>query len=89
MRRDLLLLVMILNRPAARVVLRPGTPFNGIKVFSATLFNDRQQLGDKVTAWMADNPRNEVTEIIVTQSSDASFHCIALTLFYRSRPHDE
>ena len=88
-RRHLLLLVMVLNRPAARVVLRPDTPFNGIKVFSATLFNDRQQLGDKVTAWIADNPRNELTEIIVTQSSDASFHCIALTLFYRSSPHDD
>lgn len=78
----------MLNRPAARVVLRPDLPFNGIKVFSATLFNDRQLLGDKVTAWIADNPRNELTEIIVTQSSDASFHCIALTLFYRSRQND-
>ncbi len=78
---------MIQSRPATRVVLRPGVPFNGIKVFSATMFNDRQHLGDKVTAWIADNPRNELTEIIVTQSSDASFHCIALTVFYRSR-HD-
>jgi hypothetical protein len=77
--------VMTLNRREARLVLRPDMPFNGIKVFSATLFNDRQQLGDKVTAWIADNPRNELTEIVVTQSSDAAFHCIALTLFYRSR----
>ncbi len=66
-------------------MLRPQTPFNGIKVFSATLFNDRQLLGDKVTAWIADNPSNEVTEIVVTQSSDAAFHCIALTVFYRSQ----
>jgi hypothetical protein len=77
---------MLPNRRPARVVLRPDMPFNGIKVFSATLFHDRQQLGDKVTAWIADNPRNELTEIIVTQSSDASFHCIALTLFYWSQP---
>ena len=74
---------MLPNRPA-RVVLRPDMQFNGIKVFSATLFNARQLLGDKVTAWIDENPRNELTEIIVTQSSDASFHCIALTLFYRS-----
>lgn len=80
---------MTMNRPAARVVLRPDLPFNGIKVFSATLFNDRQQLGEKVTAWIAENPRAEVTEIIVTQSSDASFHCIALTVFYRSPLRDE
>lgn len=76
---------MISSSPAARVVLRPDTPFNGIKVFSATLFNDRLQLGDRVTAWIADHPHNELTEIVVTQSSDASFHCIALTLFYRDR----
>ena len=75
---------MLAKRAEGRVVLRPETPFNGIKVFSATLFNERQLLGDKVTAWIADNPRNEVTEIIVTQSSDAAFHCIALTVFYRS-----
>jgi hypothetical protein len=77
---------MIPNRAEGRVVLRPHLPFNGVKVFSATMFNDRQLLGDKVTAWIADNPRSEVTEIIVTQSSDASFHCIALTVFYRSQP---
>jgi hypothetical protein len=75
---------MLSNRSEGRVVLRPQVPFNGIKVFSATLFNERALLGDKVTAWIADNPRNEVTEIIVTQSSDAAFHCIALTVFYRS-----
>jgi hypothetical protein len=77
---------MIPNRAEGRVVLRPSVPFNGVKVFSATMFNDRQVLGDKISQWIADNPRNEVTEIIVTQSSDASFHCIAFTVFYRSRP---
>jgi hypothetical protein len=82
--RDLLLQVMITKRAEGRVILRPSVPFDGVKVFSATLFNDRQQLGDKVTAWIADNPRNQLTEIIVTQSSDASFHCIALTVFFRT-----
>lgn len=82
--RHLLWLGMLAKRAEGRVVLRPEVPFNGIKVFSATLFNERQLLGDKVTAWIADNPRNEVTEIIVTQSSDAAFHCIALTVFYRA-----
>ena len=66
------------------MVFRPGVPFNGIKVFSATMFQDRSQLGEAVTAWMERNPRNEVIEIVVTQSSDSSFHCIALTVFYRS-----
>ena len=66
------------------LVLRPGVAFNGIKVFSATMFADREQLGEKVTAWIAANPANTPTEIVVTQSSDASFHCIAVTVFYRS-----
>lgn len=48
------------------------------------MFNDRQLLGEKITAWIAENPLNELVEIDVTQSSDASFHCIALTIFYRS-----
>ncbi len=57
--------------------------FNGVKVFSATMFADREQLGEKVTNWIANNSHVEVTEISVTQSSDASFHCIAITVFYR------
>jgi len=67
------------------VVLRPGVAFNGVKIFSATMFADREQLGEKVTDWIAHNSQPEVTEIVVTQSSDASFHCIALTVFYRER----
>ena len=77
----------MLNQGAAqgRVVLRPHVPFNSVKVFSATMFADREQLGEKVTSWIAANPRNELVEIIVTQSSDASFHCIAFTVFYRTQ----
>ncbi len=67
------------------VVLRPGVPFTGVKVFSATMFADRDQLGEKVTRWMTDQSHLEVTELVVTQSSDASFHCIAITAFYRGR----
>ena len=40
-------------------------------------------LGEKVTRWMADHTQLQVTELVVTQSSDASFHCIAITVFYR------
>ena len=65
------------------MVLRDGVKFNGVKIFSATMFADRAQLGDKVTAWIADNPTFVLTEMIVTQSSDASFHCIAISVFYR------
>lgn len=73
---------MVQFRPEGRVVFRPGVPFNGVKVFSATMFADRAQLGDKVTQWIAEHRHVQVTEIVVSQSSDASFHCIALTVFY-------
>jgi hypothetical protein len=69
---------------AAGLVLRPG-PFNGVKVFSATMMADRARLGEHVTEWIQANPHCELTEIVVTQSSDAAFHCIAITVFFRER----
>ncbi len=74
---------MLQAQSADGLVLRPGVSFNGVKVFSATMFADRDQLGEKVTRWMADHTQLQVTELVVTQSSDASFHCIAITVFYR------
>ena len=56
--------------------------FNGVKVFSATMVSDRERLGEKITEWMEGNPRVEVREAVVTQSSDEAFHCLAITLFY-------
>ena len=65
------------------LVVRPNLMFNGVKVFSATMIADRERLGDKVTSWMAANPRCKVTQFVVTQSSDAAYHCIAINVFYR------
>jgi hypothetical protein len=64
------------------VVVRPDARFNGLKVFSATMVADREQLGEKVTAWIHNNPQCKVTEIVLTQSSDEAFHCIAITVFF-------
>jgi len=58
-------------------------PFNGVKIFSATMFADRAQLGDKVTAWIASGTQRKLSDIIVTQSSDAAFHCITISVFYQ------
>ncbi|MBC7975124.1 MAG: hypothetical protein H7138_09080 [Myxococcales bacterium] len=66
----------------ARAGSRKDLGFNGVKVFSATMFADRDRLGDRVTDWIAAHPHLKVTEMIVTQSSDAAFHCIAITVFY-------
>ncbi|MBL9040218.1 MAG: hypothetical protein JNM83_01370 [Myxococcales bacterium] len=57
--------------------------FNGVKVFSATMAQERDQLGEKVTAWLTERPELRVVDTIVTQSSDEAFHCLAITLFYQ------
>jgi hypothetical protein len=59
-----------------------GDQFNGVKVFSATLVANRQRLGEDVTAWLAAHPKIRIDDIVVTQSSDSAFHCVALTMFY-------
>jgi hypothetical protein len=64
------------------LTLRTDVKFNGVKVFSATMVADRDQLGEKVTQWMATHPQCKPTDIVVTQSSDEAFHCLAITLFY-------
>ena len=71
------------RHPGARHV-RLGGPekYNGAKVFSATMVMDRERLGDKITDWIQDNPHCEVRDVVITQSSDEAFHCIAITLFY-------
>ena len=56
--------------------------FNGVKVFSATMAQERDQLGEKITNWLNDRPHVKVIDKIVTQSSDEAFHCLAITVFY-------
>ena len=70
---------------SAGLVVRPDLTFNGVKVFSATMFAARDQLGETVTAWLVANPHLTVTDFIVTQSSDSQFHCVAITVFYWER----
>ncbi|MGE0396992.1 MAG: hypothetical protein AB7T06_09760 [Kofleriaceae bacterium] len=55
-----------------------------MKVFSATMHRDRDQLGETITRWMAEHPTAKVTSIVMTQSSDAEFHCLSCVLFYRT-----
>jgi hypothetical protein len=56
--------------------------FNGVKVFSATMAQERENLGEKLTAWLRDRPQFQIVDTIVTQSSDEAFHCLAITVFY-------
>ena len=67
---------------SGQLTLRSDVKFNGVKVFSATMVADRDQLGEKVSAWLASHTQYKVTHMVVTQSSDEAFHCIAITVFY-------
>jgi len=71
-----------LANQSGQLTLRRDVKFNGVKVFSATMVADRDQLGEKVTAWMTNHKQLKVTDIVITQSSDEAFHCIAITVFY-------
>lgn len=59
--------------------------FSGVKVFSVTMQQDRDRLGEKITQWLAENPSVEIVDTVVTQSSDEAFHCLTITLFYAMR----
>lgn len=55
----------------------------GIKVFSASKAREREELGERVTRWIAEN-NVTVTGKEVTQSSDSAFHCLTITVFYKN-----
>lgn len=60
--------------------------FNGVKIFAATMVAQRQTLGETVTAWLEDararRPGFQLVDVVIRQSSDRAFHCIAICLFY-------
>ncbi len=76
----------LLGAESKGIVLRPSHPFNGVKVFSATMVAERDRLGETVTAWISANPHCKLVEIVITQSSDERFHCIAFSVFYYEEP---
>jgi hypothetical protein len=51
-----------------------------VKVFSATRPHERDEVGDRVSAWLRANPQLEVRRTVVSLSSDAKFHCLSLVL---------
>jgi hypothetical protein len=62
-----------------------GLAFTGVKVFSTTLARDREVMGESITRWLRDNPTAEILDKVVTQSSDKEFHCLTISLFYRTK----
>lgn len=62
-----------------------ATSFTGVKIFSTTLARDREQMGETITRWLKENPSLEIVDKEITQSSDKEFHCLTVTLFYRTK----
>lgn len=59
--------------------------FNAVKVFSTTLARDREQMGETITRWLKDHQDIEIVDRTVTQSSDKEFHCLSITIFYKTK----
>jgi folate-dependent tRNA-U54 methylase TrmFO/GidA len=59
--------------------------FNAVKVFSTTLARDREAMGETITRWLKEHADIEIVDRVVTQSSDKEFHCLSITLFYRTK----
>ncbi len=57
--------------------------FKGVKTFQATLTRDRERLGERVTEWIRENQGIEIVDKEIRQSSDDSFHCLTVTIFYK------
>lgn len=53
---------------------------NLIKVFSVTKARERQDLGERVTAWIEANPQVKIVNTVVAQTSDQSYHCLSMIL---------
>ncbi len=62
--------------------------FNAVKIFSATMAQERDRLGERITEWLHEHPACEIVDTVVTQSSDEAFHCLVITLFYYEPPEE-
>ena len=54
---------------------------NLIKVFSVTKAREREELGERVTAWIQANPEVQIVRTVLAQTSDSRFHCLSMILF--------
>ena len=60
--------------------------FNGVHVIAATMFQQRQTLGEQVTEWLENaaktRPGFQLVDMVVRQSSDEAYHCISIIIFF-------
>lgn len=58
---------------------------SGVRIFTSTTGQFRRELGDRITEWLAAAPEVAIHDVRVVQSSDASFHCLTIVVFYGPR----
>ncbi|MCP4675414.1 MAG: hypothetical protein GY854_07905 [Deltaproteobacteria bacterium] len=56
--------------------------YKGAQIFTATKAKEREDLGNRLTAWIKEHPQIRIKNTSVTQSSDNEFHCITIIVFY-------
>jgi hypothetical protein len=56
-------------------------PINLVKVFSTTKARGREEIGERVTNWIAANPSVHILKTVVSLTSDLKFHCLSIVLF--------
>jgi hypothetical protein len=59
---------------------------SGCRTFSASLRDDREMLGNRVTEFLKDlrAVAGAVHDIDVMQSSDHAFHCLSIVVWYEA-----
>ena len=66
----------------SRVYNRGMNRIDGVEVFSATVVRAREELGQRVTRWREDNRDCEIVDVDVRQSSDSSYHCLTIVIWW-------
>ena len=59
--------------------------YDAVKVFTATKAKERESLGEEMTAWLRrQSGLIELVNTEVRQSSDHSYHCLTIVVFFAS-----
>lgn len=61
------------------------SPFNGVKVFAATMVRQRAEIDALIEHWleaMRRRPGFEIVDVVVRQSSDDAYHCLTYVFFF-------
>jgi hypothetical protein len=61
----------------------PSGLFDGAAVFSTTMQRGREQLGERISRWLANHPDLVPVDTVVAHSSGREFHCLTVVVFWR------